>query len=201
MYEIYVKRFFDISFSSFVLVFLLPFLFVIWTVLLISNRGKAFFLQERVGKDNKIFKVVKFKTMNDRKGNDGKLLPDAMRLTAFGSFVRSASIDEIPQLINVIKGDMSLIGPRPLLVRYLPLYDAFQIRRHHVLPGITGWAQVNGRNAITWQEKFNYDVWYVENLSLALDARIFVLTFLKVFKREGISADGVSTMPPFTGNK
>lgn len=200
MYKSVVKRIFDFSISLIVLFILFPFLLIISLVLFFANNGKVFFFQERVGKGNKIFKVVKFKTMNDRKGSDGKLLPDAKRLTPLGRFIRSSSIDEVPQLVNVLKGEMSLVGPRPLLVKYLELYNKTQIRRHNVLPGITGWAQVNGRNAISWTEKFNYDVWYVDNISFFLDVKIFWLTIKKVIVREGISAEGMSTMPPFTGN-
>jgi lipopolysaccharide/colanic/teichoic acid biosynthesis glycosyltransferase len=168
--------------------------------LAIANDGKPFFIQRRPGKNGKIFSIVKFKTMNDRKDADGNLLSDAERLTKVGSFVRKTSLDEIPQLINVVKGDMSLIGPRPLLVQYLPLYNDFQKNRHNVRPGITGWAQVNGRNAISWEKKFEYDVWYVNNISLILDIKIVLLTIKKVFISEGINADNVATTEPFTGN-
>lgn len=166
-----------------------------------ANRGKVFFLQARPGKNNRIFTIIKFKTMNDLKDKNGELLPDEKRLTAIGNFVRKASLDEIPQLINVLKGDMSLIGPRPLLVQYLPLYNEHQKRRHEVRPGITGWAQINGRNAISWQEKFDYDVWYVDHLSFFLDVKIVLLTLKKVFIREGISAAGQATASAFTGNE
>ena len=152
------------------------------------------------GKNEKVFRIVKFKTMNDKKDKNGDLLPDAERLTKIGSFVRKTSLDEIPQLINVLKGDMSLVGPRPLLVQYLPLYNDQQKRRHEVRPGITGWAQVNGRNAISWQQKFEYDVWYVDHVSLMLDIKILFLTLKKVFIREGISQDGQATAEPFKGN-
>jgi len=176
-------------------------LIVVWIWLTIANKGAgAFFFQERPGKDEKIFKVIKFKTMNDRKDASGNFLPDALRLTKVGKFVRSTSLDEIPQLLNVIKGDMSLIGPRPLLVQYLPLYNDMQRRRHEVRPGITGWAQVNGRNAISWQQKFAYDVWYVDNVSLSLDCKILLKTIQKVFQREGISSDTSATMEAFKGN-
>ena len=164
------------------------------------NNGKPFFFQERPGRNNRIFLILKFKTMNDKRGSDGKLLPDAERLTPIGAFVRKTSLDEIPQLINVLKGDMSLIGPRPLLVQYLPLYSKEQARRHEVCPGITGWAQVNGRNAISWQQKFEYDVWYVDHMSLALDMKILWLTLKKVIVREGISQEGQATMEVFKGN-
>ena len=165
-----------------------------------TNNGKPFFFQARPGLYGKIFKVIKFKTMNDRKDKSGNLLPDDKRLTGIGAFIRKTSLDEIPQLLNVIKGDMSLIGPRPLLTEYLPLYDKVQIRRHEVKPGITGWAQVNGRNAISWEKKFEYDVWYVDHLSFLLDVKILFLTLQKVFKSEGISSATAATMERFTGN-
>jgi len=176
------------------------FILLVALVLYIANGGDgAFFCQDRPGKDGKIFRVIKFKTMNDRRGADGELLPDKDRLTRVGRLVRSLSIDELPQLINVLKGDMALIGPRPLLVRYLPLYTPKQMRRHEVRPGITGWAQVHGRNAITFTKKFEYDVWYVDHLSFGLDFKIFWLTIKKVFIREGISHAGEATMPMFDG--
>jgi lipopolysaccharide/colanic/teichoic acid biosynthesis glycosyltransferase len=170
-------------------------------LLYLANKGTPFFIQPRPGKDERIFKIIKFKTMTDARDANGKLLPDAQRLTTIGKIVRSSSLDEIPQLFNVLAGDMSLIGPRPLLVSYLPRYDEFQKRRHEVRPGITGWAQVNGRNAISWPQKFGYDVWYVDHLSLALDLRILWLTVLKVLKREGISSATSATMETFTGNE
>ncbi|WOC51494.1 hypothetical protein BPO_0847 [Bergeyella porcorum] len=169
--------------------------------LYIANGGKPFFFQLRPGKDGKIFKIIKFKTMNDKKDSDGNLLPDADRLTKIGSFVRKTSLDEIPQLLNVIKGDMSLIGARPLLPSYLELYNDFQRRRNEVKPGITGWAQVNGRNSISWEKKFEYDVWYVDNISFLLDCKILLLTILKVFKSEGINEEGQATSQEFKGNK
>lgn len=166
-----------------------------------ANKGAGvFFLQPRPGRNGKIFKVIKFKTMTDEKDAEGNLLPDEVRLTKVGRFVRSTSIDELPQLWNVIKGDMSLIGPRPLLVQYLPLYSPEQARRHEVRPGITGWAQVNGRNSISWKQKFEYDVWYVDHLSFGLDVKIILLTIKKVFVREGISHEGLATMEPFNGH-
>jgi lipopolysaccharide/colanic/teichoic acid biosynthesis glycosyltransferase len=166
-----------------------------------ANKGAGvFFLQPRPGRNGKIFKVIKFKTMTDEKDAEGNLLPDEVRLTKVGRFVRSTSIDELPQLWNVIKGDMSLIGPRPLLVQYLPLYSPEQARRHEVRPGITGWAQVNGRNSISWKQKFEYDVWYVDHLSFWLDVKIILLTIKKVFVREGISHEGMATMEPFNGH-
>ncbi|GAA4151399.1 sugar transferase [Chryseobacterium ginsenosidimutans] len=164
------------------------------------NNGKPFFFQKRPGKNGIIFSIIKFKTMNDKKDSDGNFLSDAERVTPIGMFVRKTSLDEIPQLLNVIKGDMSLIGPRPLLVRYLPMYNEHQSRRHELKPGITGWAQVNGRNAISWKQKFDFDVWYVDNLSFVVDLKIIFLTIKKVFLKEGISADGHATTEPFKGN-
>lgn len=168
--------------------------------LTIVNNGKPFFFQKRPGKNEKVFGIVKFKTMSDKKDAQGNLLPDADRMTKIGSFVRKTSLDEIPQLINVLKGDMSLIGPRPLLVQYLPLYNDEQKRRHEVRPGITGWAQVNGRNAISWKQKFELDIWYVNNISFLLDVKIIFLTVKKVFIREGISQEGQATIEAFKGN-
>ena len=173
---------------------------IVILLLLIANKGKAFFLQPRPGKNGRIFKVVKFKTMTDERDKFGDFLPDGDRITSIGNFIRKTSLDEIPQLLNVIKGDMSLVGPRPLLVEYLPLYDSFQARRHEVKPGITGWAQVNGRNAISWQQKFEYDVWYVDNLSFKTDFIILWKTFSKVFKSEGISSSTSATMEKFNGS-
>ena len=183
-------------------------LVIIWPILLImtlwlhfANRGAgAFFTQERPGQYGKIFKVIKFKTMTDERDENGDLLPDEKRLTKIGKFIRSTSVDELPQLFNVLKGDMSLIGPRPLLPQYLPLYSKEQARRHEVRPGITGWAQVNGRNAISWKKKFELDVWYVDHCSFSLDLKIIFLTIKKVFVREGISSDTSATMEPFIGN-
>jgi len=201
MYSNFFKRLIDFTLSLIGLIFISPIFIFVWIWLTIANKGAgAFFFQERPGKDEKIFRVIKFKTMNDRKDASGNLLPDAQRLTKVGKFVRSTSLDEIPQLLNVIKGDMSLIGPRPLLVQYLPLYDETQSRRHEVRPGITGWAQVNGRNAISWEQKFAYDVWYVDNVSLSLDLKILLKTIRKVFNREGISSDTSATMEAFKGN-
>ncbi len=201
MYKSFLKRLLDFFLALMGIIIISPIFLLLWIWLSIANRGAgAFFFQERPGKDEKIFRVIKFKTMNDRKDALGNLLPDSQRLTRVGRFVRSTSLDEIPQLLNVIKGDMSLIGPRPLLVQYLPLYNETQRRRHEVRPGITGWAQVNGRNAISWEQKFAYDVWYVENVSLSLDVKILLKTIQKVFKREGISSDSSATMEPFKGN-
>lgn len=200
MYQSFFKRIFDFSLALLGFIFLLPIFIIVYIRLYIANHGKPFFFQIRPGKNERLFKIIKFKTMNDKKDAQGNLLPDAERLTSVGQFVRKTSLDEIPQLINVIKGDMSLIGPRPLLPEYLPLYNEHQKKRHKVRPGITGWAQVNGRNAISWEQKFDYDVWYVENLNFILDLRIIYLTFLKVFKSEGISAKGQVTITKFTGN-
>ncbi len=201
MYKYFLKRFFDFLLALIGFIIISPVFLLLWIWLSIANKGAgAFFLQERPGKDEKIFRVIKFKTMNDKRDASGKLLPDAQRLTRVGRFVRSTSLDEIPQLLNVIKGDMSLIGPRPLLVQYLPLYNETQRRRHEVRPGITGWAQVNGRNAISWQQKFDYDVWYVDHVSLSLDMKILLKTIQKVFKREGISSDKSVTAEAFKGN-
>lgn len=199
IYSKIVKPFLDkiLAFAAFVILF--PLFFIVWLALLITNRGSVFFFQFRPGKDSRIFKVIKFKTMNDRRDVEGNLLPDNVRLTKIGAFVRKTSLDELPQLLNVMIGDMSLVGPRPLLVEYLELYDAFQARRHEVPPGITGWAQVNGRNAISWEEKFKYDVWYVDNQSFLLDLKILFLTVLKVFKREGINSSTSVTMEKFKG--
>mgnify|MGYP002535182125 FL=1 len=178
-----------------------PILFLITLWLHFANKGAgAFFTQERPGRNGKIFKVIKFKTMTDERDVNGDLLPDEQRLTKVGKLIRSTSVDELPQLINVLKGDMALIGPRPLLPQYLPLYNKEQARRHEVRPGITGWAQVNGRNAISWTKKFELDVWYVDHCSFILDLRIIVLTIKKVFVREGISSETSATMEPFTGN-
>jgi lipopolysaccharide/colanic/teichoic acid biosynthesis glycosyltransferase len=200
MYRVFIKSFLDRLFALVVLLVAAPILLLLITLLAIANNGKPFFTQPRVGYRNRIFRVVKFKTMNDKKDTHGNLLPDAARLTPVGKFVRSTSLDELPQLWNVLIGDMSLVGPRPLLIEYLPLYSPEQARRHHVMPGITGWAQVNGRNAISWQKKFELDVWYVQHQSFWLDLKIIFLTVKKVFVREGISADGHATMEKFTGN-
>jgi undecaprenyl phosphate N,N'-diacetylbacillosamine 1-phosphate transferase len=201
VYRNFFKRVIDFGVSFVAICLLSPVMLGVAVFLLIANQGKPFFFQRRPGKNGRIFMLVKFKTMNDRRDSAGNLLPDEKRLTSVGKFIRKTSLDEIPQLINVIKGDMSLIGPRPLLVEYLPLYSPFQNRRHEVRPGITGWAQVNGRNAISWEKKFELDVWYAEHISPALDARIIWLTIKKVFKTEGISQDGHATMPHFKGSK
>jgi lipopolysaccharide/colanic/teichoic acid biosynthesis glycosyltransferase len=200
MYRVFFKRLIDILAALIVLIILSPVLLILVVVLTIANNGKPFFFQERIGYKDKIFKVIKFKTMNDRRGKDGKLLPDHVRLTPAGKFVRSTSLDELPQLLNVLIGEMSLVGPRPLLVKYLPLYNDQQLIRHTVKPGISGWSQVNGRNTVSWQQRFEHDIFYVENLSLTLDLKILFKTVKKVVVREGIAADDNVTMPPFTGN-
>lgn len=201
MYKAGGKRILDFTVAIVAFIVLFPIFLIAMILLAVANQGKPFFFQKRPGKNGRIFSIVKFKTMNDKKDAEGNLLPDADRLTSVGSFVRKTSLDEIPQLLNVLKGDMSLIGPRPLLVEYLPLYNQIQKRRHEVRPGITGWAQVNGRNAISWEQKFDYDVYYVDNVSFKLDVKILYLTVLKVFKSEGISAQGSVTMEKFTGSK
>lgn len=199
LYQNTIKPLFDFISALIGLLLLLPFFIIVYILLKIANKGNAFFIQERPGKDGKIFKIIKFKTMTDEKDSHGVLLPDAERLTKIGLFVRKTSLDEIPQLINILKGDMSLIGPRPLLTHYLHLYDDFQNRRHEVKPGITGWAQVNGRNAISWDQKFQYDVWYVDHCSFLVDVRILLKTVLKVIKKEGINAADAATIEPFNG--
>lgn len=196
----FVKRLLDITISLIALIFLLPLMLLIYLSVRINLGSPAFFLQERVGKDNKIFKMIKFRTMKNSTDKNGNLLSDNERVTKFGSFLRSFSLDELPELINILKGDMSLVGPRALLVQYLGLYNDEQIRRHEVLPGLTGWAQINGRNSITWSEKFKLDVWYVDNWSLWLDIKIFFLTFWKVLKREGINQSESVTMEYFNGS-
>jgi len=200
MYRHFFKRLFDFFIALIGLIVLSPIFIVVTIGLYFANDGKPFFFQARPGLNEQIFKIIKFKTMNDKKDANGSLLSDAERLTPIGSFVRKTSLDEIPQLINVLKGDMAIIGPRPLLIQYLPLYDDKQRRRHEVRPGITGWAQVNGRNAISWTKKFELDVWYVDHVSFLTDLNVFFTTFKKVFKREGISADGHVTIEPFNGN-
>lgn len=199
MYKTYLKPFIDFLAALLWLLVLSPVFLVVWMGLGIANNGKPFFFQQRPGKGDKLFTIIKFKTMNERRDAAGQLLPDAKRLTAVGSFVRKTSLDELPQLLNVLKGDMSFVGPRPLLPEYLPLYNETQRKRHKVKPGITGWAQVNGRNAISWEQKFEYDVWYVENQSLVLDLKILFLTLKKVMVSEGISAEGQATIEAFKG--
>lgn len=201
LYREFFKRIIDMTASGLGLIVISPILLVVIVWLHFANKGAgAFFFQERPGKDGKIFKVVKFKTMTDERDADGNLLPDADRLTNVGRFVRSTSIDELPQLWNVLKGDMSLIGPRPLLVQYLPLYSKEQARRHEVRPGITGWAQCHGRNAISWQKKFELDVWYVDHISFITDCKVILTTIQKVLKRADISSETSVTMEPFNGN-
>ena len=201
IYSCFFKRVIDFILVFVVLAIIWPILFLIIIWLHFANKeAGAFFIQERPGKDGKVFQVIKFKTMTDERDAEGNLLPDAERLTKVGRFIRSTSIDELLQLINVLKGDMALIGPRPLLPQYLPLYSKEQARRHEVRPGITGWAQVNGRNAISWTRKFELDVWYVDHCSFFLDLKIIFLTIKKVFVREGISSDTSVTMEAFTGS-
>lgn len=200
MYKHFFKRFFDFWIALIALIILSPILLVVTIWLHFANKGAgAFFFQERPGKNAKIFKVIKFKSMTDERDAEGKLLPDAQRLTKVGKFVRSTSIDELPQLINVLKGDMALIGPRPLLVQYLPLYSPEQARRHEVRPGITGWAQCNGRNAISWTKKFELDVWYVDHISLKTDLKVIFTTIKKVLQRADINSDTAATMEAFNG--
>lgn len=201
MYKHFFKRFFDFWISLIVLIIISPILLVVTIWLHFANKGAgAFFIQDRPGKDAKIFKVIKFKTMTDERDAEGNLLPDEDRLTKVGSFVRSTSIDELPQLINVLKGDMALIGPRPLLPKYLPLYSPEQARRHEVRPGISGWAQCHGRNAISWTEKFKLDIWYVDHCTLWTDIKIIWITIMKVLKRADINEDGQATMEAFNGH-
>jgi undecaprenyl phosphate N,N'-diacetylbacillosamine 1-phosphate transferase len=200
MYKTYIKRFLDFIIALIGLVLILPLFILVIVGLFFANQGKPFFFQLRPGKNGQLFKIIKFKTMNDKKDIEGNLLSDEYRLTKIGAFVRKTSLDEIPQLLNVLKGDMSLIGPRPLLPEYLPLFNESQRRRHEVKPGITGWAQVNGRNAISWEQKFEYDVWYVKNISFVLDCKIVFLTIKKVFKREGITAENSVSTEVFKGN-
>jgi len=199
MYRRFFKRVIDLAAASFGLLVFSPLFLVVTIGLYFANQGKPFFFQSRPGKNGKIFKIIKFKTMNDKKNENGGLLSDYERLTKIGVFVRKTSLDELPQLLNVISGDMSLIGPRPLLVQYLPLYSALQSRRHELRPGITGWAQVNGRNAISWDKKFELDVWYVDQVSFLLDLRIILKTIQKVVKSEGINAEDTATIEPFNG--
>ncbi|MBQ4222919.1 MAG: sugar transferase [Prevotella sp.] len=201
MYKHFFKRLLDIIISALALVVVSPILLAVAIKLHFANKGAGvFFFQQRVGKDDRIFKVIKFKTMTDERDAQGNLLPDAERLTKVGKFVRSTSLDELPQFVNVLKGDMSLIGPRPLLVQYLPLYSPEQRRRHEVRPGISGWAQCHGRNAMTWARKFEYDVWYVDHLSFVTDVKVVWMTIKAVLAREGISGEGSATMEAFNGH-
>lgn len=200
MYKNFFKRIIDLFVSSLAIAVFSPLFLLLILLLKISTRGNVFFFQERPGHNMKIFRVIKFKTMTDEKDENGFLLPDNKRITKIGRFVRSTSLDELPQLINVVKGEMSIVGPRPLLVKYLPLYSEYQLRRHEVKPGLTGWAQVNGRNAISWERKFELDVWYVDNASFLLDVKIILLTMKKVLLRSDISSKTSATMETFKGN-
>lgn len=201
MYRIFFKRAIDFIVSLLALLLLLPLLILVTLLLLIANKGRSpFFTQVRVGKNASVFRIIKFRTMSDMVDTDGKLLPDDKRLTILGQFIRSTSIDELPQLLNILKGEMSLVGPRPLLIKYLPLYSKEQARRHDVMPGLTGWAQCHGRNALSWNEKFMLDVWYVDHVSLITDLKVILLTIKKVFQREGINSTISATMEPFKGN-
>ena len=201
MYSKYIKFIFDFIFAILCLFLLSPLLLMVTLLLALIYRGNPFFTQKRPGRYNRLFTIYKFKTMTDSKDADGNLLPDALRLTKVGAWVRRTSVDELPQLFNVLRGELSFIGPRPLLPDYLPLYNDFQRRRHEVKPGISGWSQVNGRNAINWEEKLRLDVWYVDNISFHLDFKIFLLTLKKVYLREGISAHGHASMEFFNGNQ
>lgn len=201
MYKRFLKRTLDFLAALFGLLILSPVFLLVTLILTLANRGKPFFIQQRPGKDEVIFSIIKFRSMNDKRDKTGKLLPDSERLTPAGRFVRKTSLDEIPQLINVLKGDMSLVGPRPLLIQYLPLYNETQKRRHEVRPGITGWAQVNGRNAISWQQKLEFDVWYVDHYNFKTDLKILMMTLKKVVKSEGITQEGKATTTYFKGNE
>ncbi|MDO5975811.1 sugar transferase [Flavivirga jejuensis] len=200
MYSLFFKNFIDFLISVIGLIILSPLILIIITILLFTNKGKPFFLQQRPGKHGALFKIIKFKTMTDLNSNTKNEVHSLNRVTKVGAFIRKYSLDEILQLVNVLKGDMSIIGPRPLLVEYLPLYDAVQKTRHDVRPGITGWAQIKGRNSLNWNQKFEYDVWYVKNLSLSLDIKIFFLTILKVIKKDGVNTNENMTMPTWRGN-
>ena len=200
MYKLFFKRFFDFVLAFIGIAALFPILFITVVFLLFANKGKPFFFQNRPGKKGKVFKIIKLKSMNDKKDSNGDLLPFDQRITSVGKFIRKYSLDEIPQLFNVLKGDMSLIGPRPLLVKYLPLYNEEQNKRHNVKPGITGWAQINGRNTISWDQKFKLDVWYAENISLKTDIKIIFLTIKKVLFKEDINSTENVNMTPFNGN-
>lgn len=201
MYRSFFKRVFDFILSLTAIIILSPVLLLLTVIGAFLMGGNPFFTQERPGKDGKIFKLVKFKSMNNKRDERGELLPDEKRLTSYGQFIRNTSFDELPELINILKGDMAIVGPRPLLVRYLTRYNKTQARRHEVRPGLTGLAQVNGRNAISWEEKFRYDVEYVDNLSLMLDIKIILMTVLKVVKRDGISSENSATMEEFMGQQ
>lgn len=200
MYKLFIKRILDFCISLIILIIVSPLFLFLIAFLGITNKGKPFFVQKRPGKKEKIFSILKFKTMNDKRDTKGNLLPDIDRITKIGTFIRKTSLDEIPQLINVIKGEMSLIGPRPLIIEYLPVYNQTQKKRHNTKPGITGWAQVNGRNSITWKKKFEYDVWYVENMSFLLDVKILVLTLKKVIQKKDVNLSEEQTSEYFNGN-
>lgn len=201
IYEKYIKRFLDFTLSLSALILLSPILLVFMVIGTIKMKGNPFFYQQRPGKNEKIFKLIKFRTMTNKKDKQGKLLPDEQRLTSYGRFLRSTSIDELPELINILKGDMSIIGPRPLLVKYLPLYNEYQKHRHDVRPGLTGYAQVNGRNTVSWEEKFDMDVKYVQHITFVEDVKILLNTIFKVLKRDGISSETSATMEEFKGTK
>ena len=198
-YERYIKRLLDVLLSGMALIFLSPVLLITASLVHVKLGSPVVFCQERPGKDEKIFKLYKFRTMSDARDENGQLLPDEVRLTKFGRLLRSTSLDELPELWNIFRGDMSIVGPRPLLVKYLPLYNEFQKHRHDVTPGLTGWAQVNGRNTLSWEKKFELDVWYAEHISFALDVKIVLMTVMKVFRREGISSESAATMEAFKG--
>jgi len=200
-YRLFFKRLIDIVFSLFIILFVFPFILVLSLILILHFKNYPFFLQKRTGLNGKVFTLYKFRTMSNKKDSSGNLYPDEFRLTKLGEMLRSLSIDEIPQLINVLKGDMSLVGPRPLLIRYMQLYNKFQLRRHEIRPGITGWSQVNGRNEIDWDTKFKMDVWYIDNLDFNLDMKILLLTIKKVLLREGIRGNSSATMKAFEGTK
>ncbi|MCZ2845105.1 MAG: sugar transferase [Candidatus Bathyarchaeota archaeon] len=200
MYQNFFKPLIDIVVAIMALIIFLPVFILVAIIILIVHKENPFFLQLRPGKNERLFKIIKFKTMTSEKDENGNLLPDSERLTAVGSFIRKTSLDEIPQLINILMGDMSLIGPRPLLPEYLEFFDKYESQRHLVKPGITGWAAVNGRNAISWKKKFQYDVWYVKNISFLLDLKILRKTFLKVLRSEGINMENVATTEPYNGN-
>jgi undecaprenyl phosphate N,N'-diacetylbacillosamine 1-phosphate transferase len=200
MYRQFIKAPIDIIVATLAIIIILPLLLLIALLLMIAQGGNPFFTQPRIGYREKIFRVIKFRTMNNKRGNNGELLSDKERLTTVGSFIRKTSLDELPQLLNIAIGQMSFVGPRPLLLEYLPLYSEEQRRRHDVMPGITGWAQVNGRNSIAWRDKFAYDIWYVNHQSFWLDLRVIFITIVKVLKAEGISGQGVVTMEKFNGN-
>ena len=201
IYELYIKRLLDVLISGGALLVLWPVMLVLMLLVRVKLGGPAIFCQERPGKNGKIFRLYKFRTMTEERDESGELLSDEERLTKFGRILRSTSLDELPELWNIFRGDMSLVGPRPLLVQYLPLYNAQQARRHEVMPGLTGWAQVNGRNLVTWEDKFDMDVWYVDHISFALDAKIVWGTVKAVLRRDGISAEGSATMEEFRGTK